>query len=182
MKKLQKLILLIVLVIFVSTGCNKLEELLDVTFSTEYSVNLNAIVPPSNYLKQDEGNFSASGTINPNSNTDFLTYADKIKDIEITSISAKVISISKQVTIEMANISISSSNLNTSWNFSDEVITVGKVLTFGNESGQWNKVQDILESLNTFTVFIDGKTDVNDVEFTLEINIKSIITANPLEN
>ena len=182
MKKLKNQIPIIILVILTLSGCNKLEELFDVTFNAEYSVDLNAIVPPSNDLKQSQGNFSASDTINPNSNTDFQAYAEKIKDIEITSISAKVISISKQVTIEMANVSISSGTLNTSWNFSNEVITAGKVLTFDNESGQWNKVQDIIESLETFTVFIDGTTDVDDVEFTLEVTIKTKITANPLDN
>jgi hypothetical protein len=182
MNKLKNLFPILILLIFTSTSCNKLEELLDVTFSTEYSVELNAIIPPSNHLKEAQGNFSASATINPNSNSDFSTYANKIKEIEITSITAKVISISKQVTIEMANISVSSGDLNTSWNFSNEVITAGKILSLGNDSNQWGKVQDILENLNTFTVFLDGTTDVDDVEFTIEVTINSKITANPLEN
>lgn len=165
-----------------SSGCKKLASLLDVTFNTEYSVELDAIVLPKNGLKQTEGVFSTSATIDPNSNAEFLKYAHKIKDIEITSISAKVLSISKPVIIETASISIFSETKNTSWNFTNELISLGKVLTLGNESNQWIKVQDILGDKNIFTIFVDGHTNVDDVEFTIEVTINATITANPLGN
>ncbi len=151
------------------------------TFNAEYAVNLEAIIPPSVSLKESEGIFSASATINPNSNAEFSRYADKIKDIEITSISAKVISLSKAVTIKTASIAVFSETRSTAWSFSNETISVGKVLSLDNNSNQWIIVQDILNDKNIFTIFIDGETDVNDVTFTVEVTVKTKITANPLE-
>jgi hypothetical protein len=165
-----------------SSSCNKLAGLLDVSFNAAYSVQLDAVVPPNDGLKQTEGMFSASATIDPNSNAEFLKYANKIKDIQINSISAKVLSISKPVTIETASISIFSGTKNTSWNFTNELINAGKILTLGNDSNQWMDVQNILNDKNVFTVFVDGKTDVDDVEFTIEVTINAKITANPLGN
>lgn len=182
MKKIKTAVSLVIVIILISSGCNKLENLLDVTFNAEYAVDLEAVIPPSLNLKQASGTFSASATIDPASNADFSRYADKIKEIEITSISAEVLNISKPLTLKMASIAVFSDTRSTSWNFTEEIITVGKILTLGNESNQWIIVQNILEDKNIFTVFIDGETDVDDVMFTLEITIKTIVTANPLGN
>ncbi len=180
MKISKSFLALVAIIVLTSSCCNKLEDLLDVTFNVEYSVDLDAIVPPLANLKTTNGNFSASASIDPNTNEKFAEYADKIKGVEITSISAKVLEISKQVTIEHASIAVFSGTKNTSWAFSNEILTVGKILTMGNESGQWTIVQDILEDKNIFTVDVVGETDVDDVEFTIEITIRSKVIANPL--
>jgi len=182
MKNVKYIIPLITIIVMSLSSCKKLVGLLDVSFNTAYSVQLDAIVPPNNGLKQTEGMFNASATIDPNSNAEFLKYSDKIKGIQITSISAKVISISKPVNIETANISIISETKRTSWTFTNELMSVGKILTLGNESNQWISVQDILSEKILFTILVNGQTDVDDVEFTIEVTINAIITANPLEN
>jgi len=182
MKNIKYLTPLIIIIVMSSSSCKKLADLMDVSFNTAYSVQLAAVVPPDHVLKQTEGIFSASATIDPNSNAEFLKYAHKIKDIEITSISAKILSISKPVTIETASISIFSDTKNTSWNFTNELINAGKILTLGNDSNQWIIVQNILNDKNIFTVIVNGKTDVDDVEFTIEVTINATITANPLGN
>lgn len=182
MKNAKSLISFIAIIVITTSSCKKLANILDVTFNTSYTVELKAMVPPYSGLKQADGMFSVSATIDPNSNVSFLKYAHKIKEIQISSISAKVIGISKPVTIETANISIFSTEKNASWNFTNELISVGKVLTFGNETNQWISVQDILNEKNIFSVLIEGKTDVDDVEFTIEVTINAKITANPLES
>ena len=182
MKKAKQFLILVAVIILVSSGCNKLENLLDVTFNAEYTVNLGAVTYPSQGLKQSTGLFSASATIDPTSNSDFLKYAEKIKEIEITSVSAKVLSINKPFTIETASIAVFSESRNTAWNFTNEIINIGKFFTLGNNSDQWAIIHNIIEDQNTFTVLVDGETNVDNVEFTLEITIKTKITANPLEN
>jgi hypothetical protein len=182
MKNIKSLVSLVLIIILASTGCKKLENLLDVTFNAEYTVNLEAVIPPASDLKQSAGVFSACKIIDPNSNSEFSAYADKIKKIEITSISAKVLSINKPVTIKMASIAIFSETGSTAWNFSNEAITVGKILTLGNESSQWIIAQNIFTDKNIFTILLDGETNVDDVNFTLEVTIKTKVTANPLED
>ncbi len=182
MKSIKTLISLVTIIILASSGCNKLENLLDVTFNAEYKANLEVIIPTALILKQSTGMFSASKTIDPASNSEFLAYADKIKKIEITSISAKVISINKPVTLKVASIAIFSETRSTAWNFSNEAINVGKVLTLGNETNQWIITQNIFNDKNIFTIFIDGETNVEDISFTLEVTIKTKVTANPLED
>jgi uncharacterized protein involved in propanediol utilization len=93
-----------------------------------------------------------------------------------------VLSINKPVTIKMASIAIFSETGSTAWNFSNEAITVGKILTLGNESSQWIIAQNIFTDKNIFTILLDGETNVDDVNFTLEVTIKTKVTANPLED
>lgn len=182
MIKTKSFVSLVVVIILVLSGCQKIENLLDVTFNAEYSVDLEAVIPPISNTKQADAIFSASATIDPNSNSKFSQYAEKIKDIEITSISAEILSISKPVTLKVASIAVFSESRNAAWNFTNEILTAGKILSLSNSSNQWTIIQNIIKDKETFTIYIDGETDVDDVSFTVEVTVKTKVTANPLNN
>lgn len=181
MKSTGKYILALIITIMIFSGCKKIKELFDISFDVEYSVQLDVIVPPKLNQKAALGSFSANATIDPLSDSEFSRYLDKIKSIEITEISAKVISISRNVTLESASIFIYSNQFETEWSFINEIITVGKVLSLDNDAGQWNTIQNLLEAKSSFNIEIMGETDVDDAQFTFELTVKSRITANPLD-
>lgn len=163
-------------------GCQKIKNLLDVTFNVEYSVNLDATIEPAINLSQNAGLFSVNTTIDPYNDAEFSRYAQKIKEIQITSISAKILTINKPLTLYNASVVVFNGTRYTFWDFDNETLSVGKILDLGNNSNQWSTVQNILLDKNIFTILIDGETDVDDAEFTIEVTIISKIIANPLEN
>lgn len=180
MKTLTKILFLLAFVALVTPGCEKAKDLLDVKFKADFKTDLNVDIPAGT-LRSLNASFYEEATIDPNSNSDFAQYANNIKDIQINGVTAKVLAINKNVTLTSTNLTVSSTGLNSGvWTYSNLPITVGTELTLGNENGQWDNVQAILNSQNVFTVVLSGEADQDDVQFTLEVTISTTITANPI--
>ncbi len=178
MKTMTKLLLLLAVVALLSPGCEKAKDLLDVKFDANFKSDLNIDVPAGT----KSATFGAEATIDPQSNTDFAEYGSKIKEIEIKEAKATILAINKTVVLENAEISVTSGSMTPAkWSFSNENLAVGTVLTLGNDSGQWDNVQAILNTQNAFTTAINGTVSEDDVQFTLQIEIKTSVTANPLD-
>ncbi len=180
MKKTQKLLLLVALISISLASCNKIKEALVVEFDAVFKTNLNALVSPGT-LKATDGTFSVSSTIDPLSNPDMATYAALIQEITITEITGMITSITQPTTLETATVTMSSSGYSdASWFFSDVALNQGTTLTLDNANGQFDNMQSILESNNEFTVEFSGSTTDDDLEFAMEITIKTKVKASPL--
>jgi hypothetical protein len=178
MKTMTKLFVLLAAVILLSPGCEKAKDLLDVKFDADFKSDLNIDVPAG----ARSATFSESATIDPQSNTDFAEYGSKIKEIEIKEVKATILAINKSVVLESADLSVTSGDMTpANWSFSNETLTVGKELTLDNNNGQWDNVQAILNTQNAFTTAISGTVSEDDVQFTIQIEIKTSVTANPLD-
>ncbi|HOI32547.1 MAG: hypothetical protein PHG67_10235 [Bacteroidales bacterium] len=178
MKTMTKLILLLAAVFMLSPGCEKAKELLDVKFEANFKSDLNIDVP----AESKSATFNAEATIDPLSNSDFAEYGSKIKDIEIKGVKAVVTAINKSVVLENAEISVTSGSMTPAvWTYSDVTLAVGTELVMDNANNQWDNVQAILESLNPFTTAMSGTVSESGVQFTLQIEIKTSVTANPLD-
>ncbi|HQQ13007.1 MAG TPA: hypothetical protein PK855_07585, partial [Bacteroidales bacterium] len=80
MKTLLKLSLILLLIGFTNTGCEKIKDLADVTFDADFTSTMDATVEPTSLKSgQAMGYFAEETTIDPNTNEDFKTYANKIK-------------------------------------------------------------------------------------------------------
>lgn len=181
MKTLTQLLLLSLTSLMIYTGCEKTKSLLDVTFDADFDTILDVIVEPAGGEKVSSGVFYASAEIDPMSNDDFAEYAEKIKDIGVKSIIAEVTSISMPAVLLSADLTISSDNVDpASWAFANEDLHQGKTFTLGNENGQWDRVQTMLNNQNLITVVMEGSTDEENLEFTLEVTIGTEVVANPL--
>lgn len=177
MKKQVKPLLLIIAAMMIYQGCSKL----DVDFDANFKTNLNVIVSPDGLKNLAGYPFSASAVIDPMDDSDFAKYTNKIKEIKVKELTAEVTSINKPVSLVSCDFSVSSSGyVPANWSFENEDIFIGKVFTLANTNGQWDNVQTILDSKEQFTVSIAGETDQDDVQFTIEVTIKTEITANPL--
>jgi len=167
----------IVLAAFLYSGCDKL----DVDFKADYSTNLNVVIPPSGVKAFTGYPFSVSSTIDPMSDSDFAKYANKIKDVNVKEVIAEITSINKEVVLLNCTLAATSPNYSSAeWYFENENLTVGKKFTLANESGKWDNIQKILTDKKILTVSANGSTDQNDVQFTIKVTIKTVITAGAL--
>lgn len=181
MKQSIRTIFTLLLVVFSISGCEKIKELADVKFDANYESTINVDVTPS-ATKASYGVFLETVTIDPLSNSDMATYAEKLKEIDVIEASAEVVSISTPIKLITASLSASGNNLPEAlWTFTNETIAVGTILTLDNANGQFNNLKKILESKKEFTVTLMGQTDVNEATFALKIKFKTRVTANPLD-
>ena len=173
--------MLLAFIAVTNTGCDKAKDLLDVKFDADFETDLNVDIP-ADAARNAEATFYAEATIDPKSNSEFAEYGSKIKDIEIREVIATVKSITKDVVLESVEITVGSQEMKAAvWTFTNETLTIGKKLTLDNSNGQWNDVQAILNKQNAFTVSMKGTADQDDVQYTLLIEIKTRVTANPLK-
>jgi len=182
MKKLVRLFIGLFLIGIVLTGCQEAKEILNVKFNADYQTEFDVVVPPSKGTNFSINSmFAVNETIDPTSNPDFQLYIDKILEISIEEVKGEVLSISKNVILESALISVTNENHNASWEFTNEAIMVGTVLTLDNNSGQWDAIENILLDKKVLTVSVSGQVDEDDVEFEVHFSLKSDVIANPLD-
>jgi len=177
---MRNLTILLIGLIFTSiliTGCKEAKELLYVYFSADYEAEVDINIPPGTSVG---GTFSIYDTIDPQTNFDYSQYMDNITEIEIESITAKFISVSKNVTLETCTIDVTNDINMATWEFTDVPIENGTELDLDNENGQWDEMIDIMFGKVPFIVHVYGTVNEDDVTFTIMITINTDITATPL--
>jgi hypothetical protein len=159
-------------------SCDKVSDLNTVNFDADFSADLNCETSPA-AIRTLIPTFSSSAVINPTSDPNVNIYLNNIKGYEIVSIKATVTSMSQEnVTITTSTFNIHNFQSTAEWTIANELLTVGKVITLGNENGQMTTVSQILKDGQEFTVMITGEADFNDVTFTLKVDIETKVTAN----
>ena len=182
MKNLTRFLLSILVVTGLAfTGCEESQSLLDVTIEADYESDLDIVVSPSTLKAGINGVFSSSTTIDPLSNAQVAEYANNIKSVEIIEARGTITSVSKDAMMLVADMDISSNDLpHAAWLYNDVPIEVGSVIELTNENGQLDKLSDILNAKEVFTINLSGQTDEDDLTFTMSVFLKARITANPL--
>lgn len=176
MKNLKYLLAGVFLTGLLFSSCNKAKEALDVKFDATYDADINVDISPA--LRNVA--FSESTTIDPASDPNVSRYFDKIKKFEIQEITGEITNISKEVTLVTGTLSIYNENRNASWTLNNVPLTTGTVLTLDDSGGGWDTVSQILKDKQVFTVRIEGEVSEGDVSFTINIKIKTKVTASPL--
>lgn len=175
MKKINYLLALMLLTGLVFTSCNKVKDLADVTFNASYDADLNVAIPAAR-----NASFETEVTIDPAADEEVQTYLDNIKSFEVQSMTATITSISKDVTLVTADLTVFNSSKTATWHMENLPLTVGASIPLDNDNGQWDTVNQIFADKTAFTVKLVGETDEGDVTFTLQVSITTKITANPL--
>lgn len=181
MKTIIRIFFTVLLIGIFMPGCEK--GLLDVKFESDFVADLNADVAGKSLGKSvaQTFTFSTSDLVDPLSDDEVNKYKDQIKDVSLTQVSAEITSISKAVKLVSGKLKVTSTGFSSAeWNFSNQTLQVGSILSIGNETGQITNVQTMLNSLNPITVTLSGETDQGNVQFTLQVTFSTEITANPL--
>jgi hypothetical protein len=172
MKNKIKLMLMAIIAGIAFTSCEKL----DVDFDADYKTTLNIVSQ-----KSTAGTFNESTTIDPLENSDMAKYANKIKSIEVKEVTGVIKSINQPTLLETMQLSMTAAGATPAvWNFSNVDLFTGASLTIDNSSGQFDNMKQILNKKEVFTVAATGSTTGDNVQFSLEITIKTKVTANPL--
>lgn len=175
MKTTAKTIIILAFVLLAAPGCKKL---LDVDFLADFVSSFD--IGPTIALK----NYSFSGTyiLDPETNSDYSKYADKIKDVKVIAITGKVTSISTPVTLTNSVVEVSKPGFTSVVMAADNVdIFQGFEYTYSNEDSQYDNLEAILKDPNPITVVYSGVASEEGVTFTYEIKFETKVTANPLE-
>ncbi len=180
MKNLIRSIFVILFVTFSFSGCEKIKDLSEVKFDASFTADMEVNVP-SMPTKALNGVFYATATVDPLSNSDLAKYAQKIKEIDLAEVTIEVLSISSYVKLITASLIATCPNYqDVEWTISNQPIDSGTILTLGNENGQFDNLNKILDSLNKFTVTLSGQTDVDEATFVLRIKFKTRVKADAL--
>lgn len=177
--KYRNLALVVLLVSVVFAGCKKIEDALDVTFNADFVADLLVSIPTG--TKADVGTFNVVETVDPSAvSTDVSQYINLIKDVTVTDITGKIINISKDVTITNLVISVASEGSSTvTWTYPNPIpITDGTEISF--DATQLAALNTLMSGLTPFTVTASGTTSEDDVTFTIQVSMTTVVTANPL--
>jgi hypothetical protein len=186
MKTFNKIIIGVVMLtgIISLASCDKIESLADVHFDTNLVADLNvAISGESKKSTATESYyFNESVSVDPRQDPDIDKYFDKLKGYKVNKVTGTIKSVNGgPVTILNGNLTIMSGDISATWEVKDFVVKQGATLTLGNENGQWDDLQKVLDEKKAFTVTVEGATDKGGVVFLLSVDIDVTVTANPLK-
>ncbi|MEZ5071438.1 MAG: hypothetical protein R2751_10820 [Bacteroidales bacterium] len=165
-------------------SCEKVKGLFDVDFETTLSGDLDVNVPAAAMKSTSGTSFSASVTVDPLSDDEIEKYADKIRNFDINTVVAEVISVDKgSVVIQSgSSFTISNASQSATWTLGDDwTITAGTTLTLEDLAGIYDAVGEILETKEVFTISTQGECSDSDVQITIRVDIDTVVTGNPLE-
>ena len=179
--KIKTLLFAILAGVLMISACKKVGDLTEVKFDAEFKADLNCEVPPDSFKSGINGAFSASETIDPLADPNVEKYLDKIKSWNVESVTAEILSVSKEgVNLLNADLKVFSEAHTALWNMSNIPLVVGQQATLDNGNGQWDAINSILGEKKVFNVTVNGATDKDDVTFVIRVIIKTKVTANPL--
>ena len=169
--------------LFFLGGCDKIESLTDVKFNASMDANIGVVIPANTDKAVPAGGyeFSESAVVDPREDPDIDKYFDKLKGFEVQEVTGTIGKVlGGPVAIDGATLTISTDNQSVTWNIRHLQLQEGETVTFGNDNGEWDKVNKILNEKKKFTVTLAGTSDKNGISFTVKITIKVKVTANPL--
>ena len=158
------------------SGCNKAKELLDVEFDADFKVNLPVYLTGARAL---DGAFLVEKTVDPLADEEVEKYIDNIKGWNVTEFSGVFLHVNPDFELTNGLVKISSASKQASWNLDDQTITEGTEISLGNENGQWQTINEIFGQKEEFTAHFSGNNSLEE-DFTLQLIIKTRVTANPL--
>ncbi|MCD6200828.1 MAG: hypothetical protein J7K46_03370 [Bacteroidales bacterium] len=165
------------------SSCEKIKSLADVKFNSELGTDLNVTIGSGTEKSvQVEGyTFSESADVSLHDDQDIDKYFDKLKGFDVQEVTGTVKSVIRgPVTISNGKLSIGSGSSVATWLIKNFQVETNATLTLDNNGGQWDIVNGILNDKKDFTVTVEGKTDKDNVSFTLHVVVKVKVTANPL--
>ena len=170
------------------TSCEKVKGLFDVDVETTMSGDLDIDIPESATKATGNYEFETSVVIDPMDNGDVEENADKIRKITADGIIATVtdVSLNGQSTDDLklfkgTTFTIENSSISASWTLQDEwPIQVGTELKLEDVQGIYNEVTTILTTLEPFKVTCTGAASLKGISITIEIDINTTVTGNPL--
>ena len=165
MKTQNFLMIIILLASVLVTSCDKIEDAKEFEFDATFEGYMDVYVPP----EKGAVPFDAWASVDVTTHQQFMDNLDRIEELNITSLTGTVDTITKDITLNWAILKAYSGDDTAKWEFYSLPITIGTVLTLGNADGQWNTINNIVLSGNGYTVELHGEASEGDVYWSLLI-------------
>lgn len=181
MKTFYRIIILVFVVGFITTSCEKVVSLADVNFDSTFKTDLNFDISTASF-KAVNGSFLVEAQVNPQElDAEFDKYLDKIKEVSIKSARIEIIS------TDPSSINLLRGHLYfkgegheaVSWDFQNVELTEGAALELNEDA--WPDIQEMLLDKIPFDVSFSGTTDVDEGSVEARLVLIVNVLANPLE-
>jgi len=171
---------LALILILTAGSCQKIKDALTIKVDTEFTVDLPVVIGGEPLKSIGLYPYSATETLDLESNETVQNYKDRIKGYEVTGVSGTISGLASDfsLTLATAKLTISSPDFTTQeWSFTNLVITNGTAITFDNEGDKWGTVNSMLYEGNEITITFSGTSNVPSVNFLLQLLIEVAVEA-----
>lgn len=163
--------------VFFLSGCESVSNLFTVKVDTDFVVDIPVDITTPTLKMSGPYPFSVSKTFNPIEEPDIADYVDRIKEINLSSMTATVISTTAPFKLETGTLVVSGSVDSVTWTFTAQSIEDGSSLTLANDDGQFDTVSEILSETGDVTITFSGTSDIFGIGFVLQAILNSVVTA-----
>ena len=166
-------------ILFSFSSCQKIQDALTVTVPVDFKVDLkvNGDGPDlKSAASMNDFPFLASEVLDPNTNSDYVKYQNKINSITPTAITYTVSLLPEPVTIVNAMLEIKDAEKTVSWSMTNITLENGNVVTVPITQAQIDEIKDMFARGNTITVTWSGNSTLN-VSYTLGLALAADVKA-----
>ena len=181
---------IVALVILLSasfTSCEKVKGLFDVDVETTMSGDLDIDIPESALKAAGPYEFDTLVVVDPMDYGDVAENEERIESITADGIIAKVEAVNigekniEDLVLTDVSFTIKNSSISATWTRTEEwPIQVGSTLTLEDINDVYSGVNEILTSIDPFTITCKGKSSLKGISITIVVDINCTVTGNLL--
>jgi len=162
---------------FIMSGCESISNLLVVKVDTDIVVDLPVEVTSADMKTGGSYPFSVSKTFNPTDEPELVDYVDRIKSIDLSTMSATIVSTSDAFSLLTGTLVVSGNGETVSWSFTNASIDDGTTLDLANDDGQFDTISTMLSATGDVTIDFSGTSSMPAIQFVLQAVLSSIVSA-----
>ena len=181
---------IVALVILLSasfTSCEKVKDIFDVDVETTMSGDLDIDIPESALKAAGPYEFDTLVVVNPMDYGDVAENKDRIESITADGIIATVDAVQigdkniEDLVLTDVTFTIDNGSIDATWTRKEEwPIQVNSTLTLEDIKDEYSKVNEILTSIDPFTITCKGKSSLKGISITIVVDIDCTVTGNLL--
>lgn len=181
---------IVALVILLSasfTSCEKVKDIFDVDVETTMSGDLDIDIPESALKAAGPYEFDTLVVVDPMDYGDVAENKDRIESITADGIIATVDAVQigdkniEDLVLTDVAFTIDNGSISATWTKMEEwPIQVGSKLTLEDIQGIYSEVNEMLTSIDPFTITCKGKSSLKGISITIVVDINCTVTGNLL--
>ncbi len=181
---------IVALVILLSasfTSCEKVKDIFDVDVETTMSGDLDIDIPESALKAAGPYEFDTLVVVDPMDYGDVADNKDRIESITADGIIATVDAVKigdkniEDLVLTDVAFTIKNSSISATWTRMEAwPIQVGSTLTLDDINDIYSSVNEILTSVDPFTITCKGKSSLKGISITIVVDIDCTVTGNLL--
>ena len=169
------------------TSCEKVKDIFDVDVETTMSGDLDIDIPESALKAAGPYEFDTLVVVDPMDYGDVAENKDRIESITADGIIATVDAVKigdkniEDLVLTDVTFTIDNGSIDATWTRKEEwPIQVNSTLTLEDIKDEYSKVNEILTSIDPFTITCKGKSSLKGISITIVVDIDCTVTGNLL--